>query len=200
MRLTAFVGQNGGGAAPPVKPSELGSFLLPIRLVGAGDGRPFAAMASRTIERLKLPNADPSRRSVKNATDYHLTANGTQFAIDAPSAGLAILHETFSEKDMHVTVDGEESVVLRVNHAFRAVPIAGPGRHVVRFWYEPAVWPLALQLAEAGAILLLLSGLLARLRSNPHGTPAALPFSPRQHASHTDNADRERTPEPVSPL
>ena len=170
------------------------------RIIAEGDGRPFAAMSPRTIEKLKLPNADPARRTVTNATDYHLTANGTQFTIDAPSAGVAILHETFSEKDMHVTVDDQESVVLLVNHAFRAVPIFGPGRHVVRFWYEPAVWPLALQLAEVGAILLLLSVLLARRRLNPNGTPAALQFSPHQHASNTHHAARQRTPEPVSPL
>ena len=170
------------------------------RIIAEGDGRPFAAMAPRVIEKLKLPNADRSRRNVSNATDYRLTANSTQFTIDAPSAGLAILHETFSENDMHVTVDGQESVALRANHTFRAVPIFGPGRHVVRFWYEPAVWALALQVATAGAILLLLSLLLTRRRSHSDGTSAALQFSPRQHASNTANANRERTPEPVSPL
>lgn len=170
------------------------------RLLAQGDGRPFAAMAARVIERLKLPNADPSRRSVKNARGYQLTANSTQFTIDAPSVGLAILHETFSEKDTHVTVDGEESVALRVNHAFRAVPIFGPGRHVIRFWHEPAVWPVAVQLAMTGAILILVSLLLARRRPTAGGTRAAMSFSLNQHARNSNNAARERTPEPVSNL
>ena len=170
------------------------------RLIVEGDGRPFAAMAPRTIGKLNLANADPTRRLVVNARDYRLTANSTQFAIEAPSAGIAILHENFSEGDMQVEVDDEPSVVLRVNHAFRAVPIAGAGHHVVRFWYEPAVWPLALRLAETGAVLVLLSLLLMQRRQSADGTLAAKKFPARQHATNTNNTIRQSAPEPVSHL
>jgi len=129
------------------------------------DGRPFAAISPQVIPHLHLPNAATTARHSIAATAYRLTANSTEFAITATGPGIAVLHETFSPDDIEVTVDGEPSVALRANHAFRAVPILTPGRHVVRFTFVPAVWGRALTLCAAGLGLLALSVFALRGKS-----------------------------------
>jgi hypothetical protein len=138
-----------------------------------GDGRPFAAIAPQTIERLRLPNAASGTHTAIAASGYRLTANSTEFVINAPTRGLAVLHEVFSPGDIEVTVDGESSVTLRANHAFRAVPILAPGRHVVRFTFVPAVWRRSLGMCVTGLGLLALSALLLTRYAQGAGTRAA---------------------------
>jgi len=142
-------------------------------LIHRGDGKPFAAISPKLIERLHLPNAGTTARHCVSATAYRLTANSTEFAIDAPARGLAVLHEPFSQGDIEVTVDGEPSVALRANHAFRAVPILTPGRHVVRFAFVPAVWGRALTLCVTGLGLLAASAMLLTRAARRAGTGAA---------------------------
>lgn len=143
------------------------------KLVRDGDGKPFAAIAPKIIERLQIPNAATAKRTSIAAKGYRLTANSTEFVIDAPARGLAVLHEAYSPGDFEVTVNGEPSVAFRVNGAFRAVPILTPGSHVVRFTYVPAVWGLALELCMGGLGLLAVSALLFIRNGRRAGTGAA---------------------------
>lgn len=145
------------------------------RLVHDGDGKPFAAIAPKLIQHLRLPNAADGARQSVPATGYRLTANSTEFTVDAPTRGLAVLHESFSPGDIEVTVDGETSIAIRANHAFRAVPILTPGRHIVRFTFVPAVWRLSLGLCMAGLGLLATSVLLIIRGARRAGTGAANP-------------------------
>ncbi len=125
------------------------------RLVGEGDGRPFAALLPAEHARLPLPPRDFASRAVVPASGYRLTQNSTTFEIEAPTPGLAVLGEAWLPDDLEVTVDGRPAEVLRVNHAFRGVFLAEPGRHTVRFRYWPAALVPALWLAAAGLALLI---------------------------------------------
>jgi hypothetical protein len=125
------------------------------RLVGEGDGRPFAALLPAEHARLQQPPRDFASRAVVPASGYRLTQNSTAFEIDAPTPGLAVLGEAWLPDDLEVTVDGRPAEVLRVNHAFRGVFLAQPGRHTVRFRYWPAALVPALWLAAAGLALLI---------------------------------------------
>jgi hypothetical protein len=127
-------------------------------LIDEGDGRPFAVMLAPDRARLPLPPADFAQRKIVKAHNYRLTQNSTTFEVEAPTAGVAVLHEAWLPGDIQVTVDGQPAEVLRVNHAFRGVYLEQPGRHVIKFRYWPAVLDRALWMALAGAIGVLVSG------------------------------------------
>jgi hypothetical protein len=131
-------------------------------LIDEGDGRPFAVMLAPDRARLPLPNADFAQRKIVKAHNYRLTQNSTTFEVEAPAAGVAVLHEAWLPGDIQVTVDGQPAEVLRVNHAFRGVYLKQPGRHVIQFRYWPAVFDITLWMALVGAVGLLGSVWLAR--------------------------------------
>lgn len=149
------------------------------RLVHDEAAQPFAALDPKMRARLHLPNASATPRHSIAAGAYRLTANSTEFTIDAPTRGLAVLHESNSPGDIEVTVDGQPSIVVRANHAFRAVPIMEPGQHVVRFTCVPGVWPLAVGMFSLGGTLLGISVMLLRsgnrARQVRAATAASLP-------------------------
>jgi uncharacterized membrane protein YfhO len=64
--------------------------------------------------------------------------------VQADTAGLVVLTEAWMP-GWRATVNGVDAPVLRADHVARAVPI-GPGRSLVRTWYQPASlrWGLAL--------------------------------------------------------
>ena len=127
------------------------------QLVEQGDGRPFAALLPKARERLPLPPRDLATRTVVPASHYRLTQNTTGFDIDAPSAGLVVLCEAWLPDDLEVLVDGQPAEVLRVDHAFRGVYVAQPGKHRIVFSYRPAVFDLSLGLAGVGLAIAVLS-------------------------------------------
>jgi hypothetical protein len=126
-----------------------------VSLLNEGDGRPFAVMLAEDRARLPLPPADFAQRKIVPARGYKLTQNSTTFEVDAPTPGIAVLHEAWIPGDIEVTVDGQTAKVLRVNHAFRGVLLQQPGHHVIQFRYWPAVLDRALWMALAGALALL---------------------------------------------
>lgn len=131
------------------------------RLVWEGDRRPFAALQEGTAWPGDVPAA-PVRPSVP-AHGYRLTSNTTTFTIDAPARGVAVLTETFEAGNYRVTVNGESSPYVRVNHAFCGVPIPEAGRFVVRFEYWPRRLTPALWLSAAGLALLVAAAAWLRL-------------------------------------
>jgi hypothetical protein len=126
-------------------------------------GRPFAAVqttdgeASSATRDLTMPSGD-----VVPATRYRLTTNTTSFAVRAPSAGVAVLSETFLPDDFHATLNGASVPYFRVNQAFKAVKIPSRGDWIVKFEYRPVHWELSLGLAGIGLVLLAGVGLAAR--------------------------------------
>lgn len=123
-------------------------------MILAGDGRPFAAVQG------KLPYPSPvdySARTVAPASSYHLTGNTTEFTIEAPEAGFALLTETFEDGNFQVTIDGEPATCFRANHAFKAVRIPKAGRSTIRFSYWPRLLTPALWLSAIGLLLALAS-------------------------------------------
>jgi hypothetical protein len=128
------------------------------------DSPPFAAVTPLTPE----DNAPATREMLEKvnhypASNYVLTCNSTAFEFNAAAPGVAVLMETYEPENWRVTLDGSPVAYFRVNHAFLGVKVDVPGRHQLRFEYWPRVLDTALLLGAAGAILLLLTPLLARL-------------------------------------
>lgn len=140
--------------------------------VRQGDRQPFAArQLSQTDAPTSLPT-DLAGRTVRPATDYHLTSNDTTFTVDATGPGVAVLSETYYADDFKVTVDGQPSPYFRVNHAFKGVAIPSAGRHVVTFAYWPQHFTLALRLGLTGLLLSVLGFLwLWWMSPRPPSTP-----------------------------
>ena len=56
-------------------------------------------------------------------------------AVDAPDGGLLLLNDVWHPW-WHATLDGQPADILRADVIFRAVALP-PGRHAVRFTFEP---------------------------------------------------------------
>lgn len=138
------------------------SFENFVSLLRTGDGRPFAAVSPRTPA--QLPEVMPGEldgRTVTVARDYRITSNTTTFSINAPSAGVAVLAESFVPGDWIATIDGKAAAPFRVNHAFLGVKIDAPGSHTIRFEYWPRLLTPSLWIALGGMVLLLLTPVAA---------------------------------------
>ncbi len=123
------------------------------QLIRKGDGRPFAAIQIGETDAPALPS-DLAHRAIRPATAYRLTANTTQFTIDAPTAGVAVLTETYYPGDFRVKIDGRPEPYFRVNHAFKGVAITRSGRHEIVVSYWPRHFFAALALCAIGWVLL----------------------------------------------
>lgn len=163
--------------------SEVSEFVLRL---GAEFNQPFAAIQStRGQENAAIRQVVPdgldmtkqvtslsrrlSDRIVRAATDYKLTGNTTRFVVDAPTPGVVVLTETFLAGDFRVTIDQQPAPYFRVNHAFKGVFIAQPGRHEISFAYWPRHFTLSLLMSAAGLLgVALVAGGLWRSAPPPH--------------------------------
>ena len=132
------------------------------RLLMEGNGRPFAAIHKG--DGLDLPRLNTDERLIQPANEYHFTPNRTSFRIEAPGPGVAVLTETYYQKDFQVTVNGQSAVYFRLNHAFRGVKIPAAGTYDITYNYWPQYFTLALWLALIG-VMGLLGGLIWLFRS-----------------------------------
>lgn len=138
-------------------------------MVRSANGRPFAAMQANEIPSTPVAGAVAAESGeVRAARHYRLTTNSTSFLIDAPSAGLAVLQETFWPRDFIVTLNGERARVLRANHTFKGVWLPAAGTYEVRFTYRPHRWSWSLALGGLGAVVTIALLLAA---SRPERTP-----------------------------
>ena len=132
-----------------------------VTLLGAADGRPFAAIVPEKTS--DAPPALPESlvgRTVLAASEYRLTENSTAFTINAPTPGVAVLGNSFEPGNWRVTLDGRPVDCFRVNHAFLGVKLPEAGVHKLRFAYWPRLLTPALWLSAAGVIGVLLTLLL----------------------------------------
>ncbi len=124
------------------------------RQVRHGDQRPFAAITLRDPSLPKYTAKIPPElngRTVRPARNYRLTNNTTSFEIDAPSAGVIVLTETYYPDEFQVTVNGKPQDYFRVNHAFKGITVAVAGTYRIQFVYWPHNLTLALILAAIGS-------------------------------------------------
>ena len=125
-----------------------------IGLLGAADGRPFAALVPE-----KNSGAAPAKpesldgRTVIAAGEYRLTENSAAFTITTPAPGVAVLGNSFEEGNWRVTLDGRRADCFRVNHAFLGVNVREPGVHTIRFSYWPRLLTPALWISFCGLLL-----------------------------------------------
>jgi hypothetical protein len=125
-----------------------------VTLLGAADGRPFAADVPKMA--VNVPPAKPDAlegRTIIAAGEYRLTSNSTSFTINAPTPGIAVLGESYEPGNWRVTLDGRPVDCFRVNYAFMGVALSEPGVHKLRFVYWPRVLTPALWMALAGLLL-----------------------------------------------
>ncbi|HVQ28765.1 MAG TPA: YfhO family protein, partial [Vicinamibacteria bacterium] len=163
-------------------------FPAPIRLLRVPDPLPRAYVVSgvrrarddAAIGTLVDPAFDATREvvlapaegatDVQDSPEFRATArilwrrsNALAVAVDAAAPGYLVVVESY-HPGWKAFVDGEETVVLRANALFRAVPIR-PGRHQVVFEYRsPAAFRGALSTLLTGATML---GLVAWRRRRP---------------------------------
>ncbi len=153
-----------------------------VQKIRAGDGRPFAVAQRPDLARspalLSIPRGLVDR-TVTPASDYLLTENSTTFTVRAKSAGVIVLNEVFWPGDFRATVNGQKTPVLRLNHTFKGVTVDGPGDYRITFRYVPKNWPRNLALCATGAVLLLLSLVLALRKGGPvSDRPLSTPATP----------------------
>ncbi|MBE2215913.1 MAG: hypothetical protein IAE82_18720 [Opitutaceae bacterium] len=126
-----------------------------VRLLEAGDGRPFAAVAPEDLQPGDAPaGVDLADRIVVPATDYRLTTQASEFSIAAPGPGLIVLLEAWQAGTCRITIDGAPAEMVRVNHAFAGLRIDRAGFHRIRFEACHPAPILALGLAAVGLVTL----------------------------------------------
>ncbi|MEO6003624.1 MAG: hypothetical protein ABIZ04_05770 [Opitutus sp.] len=120
-------------------------------------GEPFAAMqAGEPLPSVVTSVGSNESRTTVPARDYLLEPNRTTFTLVAPSAGVAVLHETWLADDFRATVDGRAVPYFRVNHAFKGIVLPAAGTYRIAFSYWPRDFTLTLWLSAAGVILFVL--------------------------------------------
>jgi hypothetical protein len=152
--------------------SQLWSYDTPDQLVAKvnqGDRRPFAAAVRNEPTRPEATRVLPANtegRTVRAARDYRLTTNTTAFVIDAPSAGVVVLTESYYAGDFQVTVNGKPADYFRVNHAYKGICLDAPGTYHIEYRYWPKVMNSALGLAVLGWLGAAMLGFLALRKNN----------------------------------
>ena len=132
--------------------------------VRAATGRPFiAAQDSDHSAQTALANVarGPGAATLVPATAYRLTENTTTFTIRANGPGAVVLTEAFWPDDFRAEVNGCDTPIVRLNHAFRGVVIDSAGEYRISFRYWPRHFTRNLTLSAIGALLLAASMFLA---------------------------------------
>jgi hypothetical protein len=139
-----------------------------VALLGAADGRPFAADVPRKTS--NVPAAKPEGldgRTVIPAGEYRLTSNSAAFTINAPTPGVVVLGESYEPGNWRVTLDGKPVDYFRVNYAFLGVSLPDAGIHKLRFVYWPRVLTPALWVSFGGLLLTLGTVFVGMRRRKP---------------------------------
>jgi hypothetical protein len=121
-----------------------------------------------SVSRLQLPGESPpgARALPVDVTSYR--PNSVQLAVDAPSAGIAVLTDSYFP-GWRARVDAAPAEVLRVNGLARGVLIPTAGHHVVDFEYTPESFVDGAWLSAG--IAAFLAGLLVYAHLRPRARP-----------------------------
>ncbi|RMD50397.1 MAG: hypothetical protein D6830_02805, partial [Ignavibacteria bacterium] len=116
------------------------------------------------------PSFDPSitafTADAKVAADESFTGEGRvqlkdyqpnriQLESDSDSKQFLVLAETFYPKGWNAYVDGEQADIIQVNHLIRGIYVS-PGKHNIKFEFEPSLYFTSITLVWAGNIITLL--------------------------------------------
>ncbi len=146
-------------------------------LLGAGDGRPFAAVPPEALAGVDGPSLRPllradggAARAVLSASGYRLGNHTTRFHVRASGPGVATLLEGYQDPgNVRVEINGQPATAFRVDEAFAGVFLPAAGDYEVCFRYGPRDLPLLLGASALG--LALLAGTAFRLRRNVREAP-----------------------------
>jgi Bacterial membrane protein YfhO len=101
----------------------------PIQTAGLGNDQTAGQAAGRAA-RAESSDAQDQRAAIVNYTD-----NRVEIDVDAPRAGIVVLHDLFYP-GWEVRVDGHEQPVLRANILFRGAEVPAGHHHIV-FSFRP---------------------------------------------------------------
>jgi hypothetical protein len=115
---------------------------------------PARTVVLETTELLPLPAAQPSTFNL-----YYLSYSPEAYRIAAttPAPAYLVLSEVWYP-GWRAWVDGIEVPVLRANFAFRAVPLAELGEHVIEMRFEPWMWTVGMAVSVSTILGLVLHG------------------------------------------
>jgi hypothetical protein len=111
-------------------------------LAEASHGKPFAALQASDSEAQEWRTSLPAMRAGNTSTaahDYRLTANSTRFSVTANGAGIIVLQEAYEKGQFAVTVNDRPAQYIRVNHAFKGIPVTQSGEYRIAVTYQPAI-------------------------------------------------------------
>ncbi len=132
-------------------------------LLGAGDGRPFAAVPpgafdgpdGPSLRALLRGDGGAEGRAIIPATGYEFGNHRTAFRVHASGAGVAALLEGYQDPgNVRVEINGRPAPSFRVNEAFAGVFLPAAGDYEVSFRYGPRDLPLLLGASGLGLALL----------------------------------------------
>jgi hypothetical protein len=115
---------------------------------------PVRQVVLETSELLPLPATQPS---TFNLYYLHYSPEAHRIAVTTPDPAYLVLSEVWYP-GWRAWVNGVEVEVLRANFAFRAVPLAEPGEHVIEMRFEPWTWRLGLGVSAFTAACCIVRG------------------------------------------
>jgi hypothetical protein len=106
-------------------------------LVRTGEWPQFDPQKTVLLDRLPTIRLPPAGSEVAAGTARIVRYGTTEIDVeaDAPAGGLLVLNDVWHPW-WHASLDGEAVVILKANVLFRAVALP-PGRHTIRFRFEP---------------------------------------------------------------
>lgn len=113
----------------------------------APDFDPTREVVLETSALLSLPDLQPPN---SNLYYLHYSPEAYHIAVSTPAPAYLVLSEVWYP-GWRAWVNGVEVEVLRANFAFRAVPLAEPGEHIVEMRFEPWTWPVGLTVSALTA-------------------------------------------------
>ncbi|MEJ2004415.1 MAG: YfhO family protein, partial [Cyclobacteriaceae bacterium] len=81
--------------------------------------------------------------------------NDITYRSNNSGAGLAVFSEIYYPEGWKVTIDGEETDMLRVNYVLRGLQIPA-GEHTINFSFEPSIYATGNTIMLIASILMLL--------------------------------------------
>jgi len=115
---------------------------------------PTRQVVVETSKLLPLPAMPP-----EDANLYYLSYSPEAYRLVAttPAPAYLVLSEVWYP-GWRAWVDGTEVDILRANFAFRAVPLAAPGEHLVEMRFEPWTWTVGMAISVSTVLGLVLRG------------------------------------------